>query len=84
MLSALDAVDTALAGGGRVYLHCVGGIGRTGMTVGCYFIRHGMPPREAVNQLQETYLTSLQSLTFHQSPETRRQLDFILGWSELG
>ena len=84
MLSALDAVDAALAAGGRVYLHCVGGIGRTGMTVGCYFIRHGMPPQEAVNRLQEAYLTSLQSLTFHQSPETGRQLDFILDWPELG
>jgi len=31
----LDAIDAALAAGHRVYVHCYGGIGRTGTIVGC-------------------------------------------------
>ncbi|MDP2994346.1 MAG: hypothetical protein Q8N46_04400, partial [Anaerolineales bacterium] len=55
MVATLDAIDTALAEGRKVYLHCVGGIGRTGTTVGCYLVRHGMKPTEALHHLRELY-----------------------------
>ncbi len=45
MRSALNAIDAALADHHRLYLHCVGGIGRTGTTVACHLIRHGMTAR---------------------------------------
>ncbi|MGL6279293.1 MAG: protein-tyrosine phosphatase family protein, partial [Gaiella sp.] len=37
----LDDVDAALAEGGSVYVHCWGGIGRTGTVIGCWLVRHG-------------------------------------------
>ena len=44
----LDAIDEALDAGRNVYVHCWGGIGRTGTVVGCWFVRHGMTGDEAL------------------------------------
>jgi hypothetical protein len=84
MAAALDAIDAALAEGRKVYLHCVGGIGRTGITVGCYLIRHGMKPMEALQHLREMYHAAAQSLLAPQSPESDDQVNFILNWEEHG
>ena len=84
MVSALDAIDAALTASHTVYLHCVGGIGRTGITVGCHLIRHGMEPRDALRQLRELYRASLQSLIVPTTPETEEQTRFILNWKEHG
>ncbi len=84
MIAALDAIDTALAEGRKVYLHCVGGIGRTGITVGCYLIRHGMKPTEALRHLRELYHSAAQSLLAPLSPESDEQVRFILNWEEHG
>jgi hypothetical protein len=44
----LDALDEALNQQHRVYLHCWSGFGRTGVAVGCYLVRHGSTPRQAL------------------------------------
>ena len=41
MAGLLDAIDTAMRDGKTVYLHCWGGVGRTGNVVGCSLVRHG-------------------------------------------
>ena len=84
MTAALDAIDTALAEGHKVYLHCVGGIGRTGTTVGCWLVRHGTKPAEALNRLRELYASSAQSALAPNSPEADDQVEFILHWGEHG
>jgi len=42
MTRILDDVDRALAERRFVYVHCWGGIGRTGTVVGCWLVRHGL------------------------------------------
>jgi hypothetical protein len=84
MVAALDTIDTALAEGRKVYLHCVGGIGRTGTTVGCYLVRHGMKPAQALSHLRELYQGAAQSLLVPYSPESDEQVKFILDWAEHG
>ena len=51
MTQILDTIDTALAAGQSVYVHCAGGIGRTGTVVGCYLVRHGMPGEAALAEI---------------------------------
>ena len=51
MMRILDAIDTALAEGQSVYVHCAGGIGRTGTVVGCYLVRHGMQGEAALEEI---------------------------------
>jgi len=82
MRSILDAIDNAIQGGHILYLHCWGGIGRTGTTVGCYLVRHGLSGEEALDKLAELYRESAQSIFYPRSPETQEQIRFILNWHE--
>jgi len=82
MQTILDEIDTALAANRKVYLHCWGGIGRTGTTVGCYLVRHGHTGQEALKQLSEWWRDVPKSRIWLHTPETKRQMDFVLTWSE--
>lgn len=82
MRSILSTIDQALADGHKIYLHCWGGIGRTGTTVGCYLVRHGRTGEEALDQLAKWWRTVPKSLIHTHSPETREQAAFVLNWSE--
>jgi protein-tyrosine phosphatase len=82
MHAALDAIDVALDEGRKVYLHCLGGIGRTGMTVGCYLVRHGRSGPQALSKLASLYQNAAQNAVFPHSPENQRQIAFILEWKE--
>jgi hypothetical protein len=82
MRAALDALDLALARGRNVYLHCWGGVGRTGTTVGCYLVRHGLSGDDALAQLAAWWRTVPKSAAFPRSPETDGQVEFIRAWQE--
>jgi protein-tyrosine phosphatase len=41
-------LDAAFGAGGRVVLHCVAGLGRSGMVAASYLARRGMSPDEAI------------------------------------
>lgn len=81
MTKILDTIDAELESGRKVYLHCWGGIGRTGTTVGCYLVRRGKTGDEALRQLGEWWRRVPKSIIHHNSPETREQVDFILNWA---
>lgn len=81
-IATLDAIDSALDEGRNLYLHCWGGIGRTGTTVGCYLVRHGRTGSEALAQLAEWWKNVPKSAFFPRSPETDRQVEFIMKWAE--
>ena len=80
MTSILDTIDVALRDGRKIYLHCWGGIGRTGTTVGCYLVRRGMTGEEALRQLAEWWQTVPKSQIHQRSPETAEQTQFIRSW----
>lgn len=46
--SLLNAMEAHEAKGGRVVIHCRGGLGRTGTIAACYLVRKGMSPAEAL------------------------------------
>lgn len=82
MKSILDAIDTALQDGRKIYLHCWGGIGRTGTTVGCYLVRRGKSGDEALKQLAEWWRSVPKSRIHLHSPETYEQVQFIRNWAK--
>lgn len=49
----LDALDEALNQQHRVFLHCWSGFGRTGVVGGCYLVRHGNTPQQALAWIDE-------------------------------
>ena len=51
MTEILDAIDASVETGKTVYLHCMAGLGRTGVVVGCYLVRHGMSGEDALEEI---------------------------------
>ncbi|HEY5903488.1 MAG TPA: hypothetical protein VIU39_13105 [Anaerolineales bacterium] len=80
MTAILDHIDRSLDAGRQVYLHCWGGVGRTGMTVGCYLVRHGLTGEQALEQIAEWWASSPKRFHYPRSPETDEQVGYILGW----
>jgi len=81
MMSILDTIDVELQAGRKIYLHCWGGIGRTGTTVGCYLVRRGKTGEEALSQLAEWWKSVPKSYYYPQTPETKQQMEFIRNWA---
>lgn len=81
MRHILDQLDEALGLERIVYLHCYGGIGRTGTVVGCYLVRHGLSGPQAIAQIAHWRASTPDG--WKPSPETRPQTDLILRWAEL-
>lgn len=82
MKSILDQIEASLQGGRKVYLHCWGGIGRTGTTVGCYLVRRGLNGDESLRQLADWWRSVPKSNIHPHSPETREQAAFIRNWEQ--
>jgi hypothetical protein len=82
MIATLDSLDAALTNDRKVYLHCWGGIGRTGTTVGCFLVRHGKMGQQAVNQIAEWWREVPKRRYHPRSPETDAQVQYILDWKE--
>jgi sugar phosphate isomerase/epimerase len=82
MTNVLNTIDGALALGQKVYVHCWGGVGRTGTTVGCYLVRHGRTGEQALNQITEWWQGVPKHVTHPHSPETDEQREFIRNWRE--
>jgi hypothetical protein len=81
MNSILNTIDEGLRAERKIYLHCWGGIGRTGTTVGCYLVRHGMTGVEALSQLSTWWRNVPKSRYHPHSPETLEQMEFIRNWA---
>jgi protein-tyrosine phosphatase len=80
MNAILNAIESSLRAGHKIYLHCWGGIGRTGTTVGCYLVRQGKSADEALDQLAAWWRGVPKSRVHPYSPETREQVAFVRSW----
>jgi hypothetical protein len=76
----LDLLTAHLAAGRKIYLHCFGGVGRTGTLVGCYLAEHGFPGEAALRELARLRGPELALL---ESPETPAQCAFVRNWSRV-
>ena len=80
--AALDAIDRHIANGRTVYVHCFGGVGRTGVIVGCWLVRHGRTGDEALERLAELWRDCPKSSRHPRSPQMPEQLDYVRNWRE--
>ena len=80
MIATLNAIDTALGKQQVVYVHCWGGIGRTGTVVGCYLVRHGMTGQEALAEIKRLRKKIPFTDRIRPSPETDSQRQMVLNW----
>lgn len=83
MRTTLRAIDTALATGANVYLHCRAGIGRTGTVAGCLLVEQGLNADQALGAIRDKWRVVAKLAAAPHSPETREQRDFIAKWAAL-
>ena len=77
VMQILDDIDEARAQGGTVYVHCWGGVGRTGTVIGCWLVRHGLDGGDAIARIAELR----EGMPGERpSPETPGQAAFVRGW----
>ncbi len=82
MQEILDEIDAALNKNRKVYVHCWGGVGRTGTVVGCFLVRRGETPKNALAQVNQLFRSRPTSAFHPRSPETDEQAQFVLEWRE--
>ncbi len=80
LVGILDVLDEALAAGGNAYVHCWGGLGRTGTVVGCWLARHGYGHGgEVLSMLDDLRLGDLDAGD-RSSPQAPDQVAMVVGW----
>ena len=72
------ALRQALTQGETVYVHCFGGIGRTGTVIGCYLVEQGATGEQALANI--SVLRANLPTGDRKSPETQAQQAMVLGW----
>jgi protein-tyrosine phosphatase len=70
----LDEMQALESSGGRLVIHCRGGLGRTGTIAGCYLVRHGQTWSDA--------LAMLHRVRSNRCPENPRQEAFIQQYAD--
>jgi ADP-ribosyl-[dinitrogen reductase] hydrolase len=78
----LLAIDSRIREGGAVYLHCWGGVGRTGLVVACWLQEHGRAPVDALAELSAKWRIVEKIYRKPESPETQEQVDWIKSWAQ--
>jgi len=81
MAAIQKALETAVDAGRTVYVHCYGGIGRTGTVVGCYLVSRGLNGASALERI--AVLRQHIPAGWRPSPETAEQVAMVMGWKSL-
>jgi protein-tyrosine phosphatase len=79
-MKLIKTIDRFINDNKKIYLHCWGGLGRTGTIVGCYLIEKKLANKSNVfSKINELKANS--SLAKFNSPQTEEQKAFIINWS---
>lgn len=80
MQAIVQHLNDLLAAGHKIYLHCRGGVGRTGTVVGCWLCSQGKSGEEALAEVARLFAAS-NAARFMRSPETDEQRQFVLSYA---
>lgn len=75
------ALERLMAAHAAVYVHCRAGIGRTGITIGCYLREQGENAAAALAELNRLWQQNARAARWPSIPETEEQEQFIIDWS---
>jgi protein-tyrosine phosphatase len=77
MAKIIAAIHRAMAEDGITYVHCWGGVGRTGLAVACWLQEDGQTPDAALRDLADKWLSCAKSQWRLRSPETAQQEGWV-------
>lgn len=80
MQGILDSIRGGLEADRPTYVHCWGGIGRTGLVVGCWLVEQGRTGDEALEEIQRLMAQNTHYRTQPASPQTWEQVDWVRSW----
>ena len=85
MRNILDQIEQWRRQGRRVYVHCWGGVGRTGTVVGCHLVDYGLSGQAALDHLRLlwTRMSADKRRRKRESPETEEQRAYVRHWAAL-
>ena len=78
MRAILDVIEAAIDANAPVYVHCWGGIGRTGTVVCCWLVERGRTGEQALVEIVRLR-AGIQKRTIR-SPEMDGQQQFVKAW----
>lgn len=78
--AVVETILESLKTGQKVYVHCWGGHGRTGVIIGCLLTRYGMSPEDSLKTIRQS--RAMTPFGKQPSPQTQEQIDFIFAYSE--
>jgi len=82
MMEILDAIIAGgIASGNPTYVHCRGGIGRTGTVVGCFLLKNGLAHAGNVLDIIAG-LRRNDPEAYRTAPETEIQRQFVANWGD--
>lgn len=82
MQSILQSIQSALDQGGKVYVHCKGGIGRTGTVAATWLTEQGLDGEHALALLLQKWQAMDKRFEEPHTPETEGQRQFVLAWQK--
>ena len=80
MQGILQSIQSALSQGGKVYVHCKGGIGRTGTVAATWLTEHGLDDGQALALLLQKWQAMDKRFEEPHTPETQAQREFVRTW----
>lgn len=85
MRAILDQIEQWRQQRRKVYVHCWGGVGRTGTVVGCHLVEYGLSGEAALDHLRLlwTRMSVDKRRRKPHTPETQAQRDYVLNWNDL-
>ena len=74
----IDNIEYCVKQGGYTYIHCWGGVGRTGTIVACYEARNMEEPTpEKALTFMRNRFAMMPKAAYRKAPETQEQIDFV-------
>jgi len=79
MEAMLGLITSQMEQGHGIYVHCWGGVGRTGTVLGCLAVERGVPRETVLEHLAK--LRAGTQRAGRDSPETDEQRRYVLSWA---
>lgn len=76
----LSAIQSEVQSGGRAYVHCSDGVGRTGMVAGCWLVELGFDPEVALDELARRFAAMNKASIHRWTPSSAPQAEWVENW----